>query len=189
VAGKGQPAFIFAHLLAPHAPFVFARDGSPLDLPYFDYSDGMYLRRYIDMPTYRKYYVDQLIYVNSLVKECISRLLADKTRKKVIIIQADHGPASDVDYSSLERTNILERMSILNAIYLPDRNYDGLKPSLSPVNNFRAVFKKALNNEISLLPDKSHYVTFKDLYKFVDITTQALIAEKENTRHFSVFSK
>ncbi|KAF1079988.1 MAG: hypothetical protein GQF41_3664 [Candidatus Rifleibacterium amylolyticum] len=178
VAGKGQPAFVFAHLLTPHAPFVFARDGSPLDLPYFDYSDGMYLRRYMDISTYRKNYVDQLIYVNSQLKDCISRLLADKSRKKVIIIQADHGPASDVDYSSLERTNILERMSILNAIYLPDSNHDGLKPSLSPVNNFRAVFKKALNNEISLLPDKSHYVTFKDLYKFVDITNKAQIIEK-----------
>ncbi|MBU1109372.1 MAG: LTA synthase family protein [Candidatus Riflebacteria bacterium] len=170
VAKSVKPAFVFAHILCPHAPFIFSKDGSNVDLPYFDYSDGVYLRQYIDLEHYRKRYVDQLIYLNSLVKDCVSKLIEDKSRKKVIIIQGDHGPASDVDYFSQERSNLVERMSILNAIYLPEGNYDGLKQTQSPVNNFRAVFKNSLHFDVDLLPDRSYYLTFNDLYVFKDIT-------------------
>jgi len=169
-ANSPEPAFVFAHILAPHAPFVFNRDGSSVDLPYFNYSDGIYLRRYMDTKIYRQQFGDQLRYMNVLIKDCVGRILEDSTRKKVIIIQADHGPASDVDYTSLERSNPVERMSILNAIYLPDGNYEGFRPDLSPVNNFRIVFKNALKQNLELLPNRSHFLTFKDLYVFKDIT-------------------
>ncbi|EKD81945.1 MAG: hypothetical protein ACD_39C01555G0002 [uncultured bacterium] len=170
VAKGAAPSFVFAHILAPHAPFVFNQDGSNVDLPYFDYSDGIFLRRHMKVEAYRKQFVEQLRYLNVLVRDCVTRLLADSSRRKVIIIQADHGPASDVDYTSLERSNAAERMSILNAIYLPEGNYEGFNPSLSPVNNFRAVFKNALHQNVDLLPDRSYYLTFRDLYDFKDIT-------------------
>lgn len=171
VTGK-DPAFVFAHILAPHAPFVFKKDGSARNIGYFNYSDGNYLRKFMAIETYRKQFIEQLIYINGLVKDSVNKLLADNKRKKVIIIQGDHGPASEVDYTSLEKSNLRERMSILNAIYLDNRNYGNIKLDISPVNNFRAVFRNILHQNISYLSDKSYFVTFKDLYKFTDITNQ-----------------
>ncbi len=171
VVNFSEPAFVFAHVLAPHAPFVFRKDGSAREIDYFDYSDGIYIRKHMDLATYRQQFLEQLICINGLVKECINKMLDSGSRRKVIIIQGDHGPASDVDYTSLERSNTRERMSILNAIYLPDGNYDGLKPTLSPVNNFRVVFNKAFKQQLNLLEDKCYYITFDNLYEFSDITS------------------
>lgn len=172
-----DPAFVFAHILAPHAPFVFKKDGSARKFNYFDYSDGNYLRRFMDVETYRKQFIEQLIYVNRMVKECVTKILTDNRRKKVIIIQGDHGPASEVDYTSLEKTNLRERMSILNAIYFDNRDYDGITPDISPVNNFRAVFRNNFYKHITYLSNISYFVTFKDLYEFTDITSRLLEAE------------
>ena len=57
----------------------------------------------------------------------------------MILVQADHGPGSELDRNSAERTNLRERLSILSAYCFPDRDFAGLYPGISPVNSFRVV--------------------------------------------------
>jgi hypothetical protein len=69
----------------------------------------------------------------------------------VIILQGDHG-IGDV---------MKNKMSILNAYYLPGGGDEGLYPTISPVNTFRVVFNEYFGEQYGLLEDKSFYSTGK----------------------------
>jgi hypothetical protein len=64
-----------------------------------------------------------------------------------------------------------ERMSILNAYYLPDAKGDSpLYQSISPVNSLRVILNTYFDAGLILLPDRSYYSTWPDPFKFVDVT-------------------
>ena len=81
----------------------------------------------------------------------IDKIIANSSQPPIIILQADHGPASMLDQESLDNTNIKERMAILNALYLPGDGDKGLYPSITPVNTFRIIFNHYFGTNYSLL--------------------------------------
>jgi hypothetical protein len=133
------PKFVFAHLLIPHGPFVFAADGS------FRPSG----------PALEEAYVDQVTYLNGHLLTAIDAILAESERPVVIILQGDHGgPGTQLSY---------DRMKILNAYYMPAAEAD-FYPQISPVNTFRLLFNHFFNYENALLPDISNYSTSEDFF-------------------------
>jgi hypothetical protein len=166
---EDSPAFIFAHIMAPHPPFVFSE--SKLLSPYYLFADGSALH-HMDkalVKTYARAYVDQVKVLNSLIKQCVTAI--QKRRKdSIIIIQSDHGPRSGTDWGSLTRTNLTECTSILNAIYLPKCNTSLLHEGITPVNTFRVVLKEVFSEEIALLDDKTYFVPgLHQPYRFVPV--------------------
>lgn len=54
--------------------------------------------------------------------------------------------------------------------HFPGRRYEGLYGSISPVNSFRVVLNTVFGAQLPLLPDRSFYSTWPELYRFIDVT-------------------
>jgi hypothetical protein len=175
IARWRQPTFTFAHVLAPHPPFVFGANGedvSPHDRNYF-LADGEFFRKYFaDGSTYATGYRDQAIFITKQVERMIDGILANSPEPPLIILESDHGSGLRFDGTSVEQTDVRERLSNLNAYYLPGRGREALYPSISPVNTFRLVFNAYFGASLDRLPDRSYYSTWDDPFQFIDVTDQ-----------------
>jgi hypothetical protein len=76
-----SPKFVYAHIIAPHDPYVFDRQGNMVDI-----SEPM------DDATFQAGYRDELIYLNQRVIEVVKKIIRNSAIPPVIIIQGDHGP-------------------------------------------------------------------------------------------------
>jgi hypothetical protein len=168
------PKFVFAHVLAPHPPFVFDQDGQPLqaDRRYFP-GDGTGFRGTPE--EYVQGYTDELVYVNQLLKEAIDAILTNSAEPPIIILQGDHGPGAFLSWDSSEESCLWERFSILNAYFLPQGGSEQLYDAITPVNSFRAIFDTYFGTEMGLLEDKSYFSGWSDPYHFVDVSEQSRV--------------
>jgi hypothetical protein len=164
------PKFIFAHITIPHPPFVFNARGNPVE-PHRGYSMGDANEFDGSTAEYLTGYRDQLIYTNQLVLEMLNAILAQSPEPPVIILQGDHGPGAYLEWTSLENTCWNERMSVLNAYYLPGVDDPGLYPAITPVNTFRVVLNAYFGAKIPLLEDRSFASTDARPYRFQDVTS------------------
>lgn len=153
-----QPLFVFAHILAPHRPFLFDAQGRHLGPPD-SFWDGASYRD--PTPATRSLYIDgyvgQLQFVNQRVLEVIDAIQQQR-RPSIIILQGDHGPGAHMNDPSRRETHVQERLGILFAI---GSNSPAHKISLSaeatPVNLFRAIFNRLLKTDLPPLPDRTYY--------------------------------
>lgn len=167
------PTFVFAHILAPHPPFVFGRNGEEIDPEYqFVLDDGSHLvgNRGFTREDYVHGYREQLLFINTKVTATVDAILSRSDRPVVIVLQGDHGPGSMLDWESAERSNLKERFSILNAYYLPGDREAGLYDQISPVNTFRLIFNFYLGAEYARLEDESYFSTVGRQYSLQSVT-------------------
>lgn len=163
-----SPTFLFAHIVCPHPPFAFGPDGRSVRPPGpFRLSDG---RDYYHADQYRHGYLDQLQFVNASVRRIVENILSTSSRPAIIVIQADHGPGMNWDPWSLGRTNVRERLGILNAIYMPPEMRSEFRDDSSPVNTFRTVLRTVFGVSIDPLPDRAFYSTWDQPLSFIDVT-------------------
>ncbi|MFP4202030.1 MAG: hypothetical protein ACLFSX_03660 [Candidatus Acetothermia bacterium] len=166
-----NPTFTFAHMFITHDPFKFDEDCAYLSPEEARNSST------------KENYINQLICANTKVKELIDSLLSqypESEPRPIIIVQGDEGPfpkryLEDGDSFNWDematKTELRQKMRILNAYYLPGVSDDALYPSITPVNTFRLVFNHYFDTDLELLPDKSY--AFKDgghIYEFFDVT-------------------
>jgi hypothetical protein len=135
-----SPKFVYAHIYSNHWPFMMKSDGS-LRLPFTQQMtvDG---------------YVDAVKFTNSQVLGAIDSILKNSEIPPVIILQGDHsdGWVGKVEWSGTDR------LKILSAYYLPAGGEKLLYDEISPINNFRLVFKYYFGEDIDLLPDNHLYL-------------------------------
>jgi hypothetical protein len=154
-----QPTFAFIHVIAPHDPYVFGPDGTPVPVKLTLSKD----------PEIRKQlYVDQVTFINTKVENLIKTILKNSKNKPIIILQADHGWSLGVPIISVKY--IKERMPIFNAYHFPQGGKDLLYESISPVNSFRLVFSYYFNEDWELLDDRSYFPLESESYELTDIT-------------------
>ena len=172
----GGPKFVFAHVIAPHPPFVFDADGTWIDFRKtrrfrtFTYVDGIHSGN--NTAVYKTKYLAQLKYVNGRVISAIDAILANSEKPPVIVIQGDHGSSSrfNPNLSNPDRAKIKERHAILNAYLLPAADNGMLYESLTPVNSFRVIFNQYFGYNLPLLPDQVLYSSWLDPFDFEDVT-------------------
>lgn len=161
-----DPMFVFAHIISPHSPFVFERDGSPVKRPPgftlgFAFADGASLMDEEYIEAYR----NQLHYINTKLLQTIDSILAHSETPPIIILQSDHGPVpkgSEMRYTQ-------QRMAILSAYYLPENDDELLYPTITPVNTFRVVFNTYFGGTYELLPDHVYFSTYPMIFDFSDV--------------------
>ncbi len=160
-----RPKFVFAHIICPHEPYVFDANGRFLP------EDA------VQLGTIKKVYVDQLSFVNKQLMALVDKLLSGpRASQPVILIQSDEGPypGNPSQWPSQPSQNaLLQKFEILNALYLPGSSYAQLRPDITPVNEFRVVFREYFDPAFPLLPDQNF--VFKDLqhlYQFTEVTDQ-----------------
>jgi hypothetical protein len=161
--------FIFAHILAPHPPFVFTAEGQFLinTVPY-TISDGSFF------PGTRQQYIDgyrgQVAYVDLEVEKVVTSILAHSKIPPIIILQGDHGPGAFVDWGSAAKTNVNDRMSILNAYYFQGKTVPELYPSITPVNTFRVLFNTYFGGNYPLLADRSYFSLYATPFNYINVS-------------------
>ncbi len=131
------PKFVFAHIVKPHDPATFDKDGNYIDdhQGFDDYHD----------PSVASAYVGQLIFVNKLVLEMIDAILGSSVEPPIIVIAGDHGRGTSVNH----------RHSILAAFHLPHGGSAELHPTISSVNHFRYILDFYFQFNLGLLDDRS----------------------------------
>ncbi len=162
-----RPTFTFAHILVPHPPFVFNEKGDEVGKDgRFRLSDG-----YGSVSTKEEYksgYLKQLIYTDTLLIETLKEILSKSDTPPMIIIQSDHGPASEIKWQNhqssiflsdvIDVTNpnsVFERTGILNAYYFPYQGSAKLYDSITPVNSFRILFNYYFGGDFPILSDQT----------------------------------
>ncbi len=154
------PAFVFAHIVPPHRPFLFAADGGPV-------KGGA--------DTWREHgkYLGQVAFVNGKTLEMVDGILANSERPPVIVIQADHGPMPDGDPEGIADPDFVEadqRTGILNAYYLPPGAWEGLSEDITPVNSFRVILNELFGAGLGLLENRTYASSYAKPYRFKDVT-------------------
>ena len=157
LAKRDGPKFVFAHILLPHPPFVFAEDGSRADAVSFLNEDDKYTAR-----EFSEGYAMQVTFANREITRIVKEIIANSDTPPVIIIQGDHGPW----LQTKER-----RLSILNAYYLPG-HADAISETITPVNTFRIVFDLYLGGEFGLLPDQGYFSPVPNQYDFEPVSNR-----------------
>lgn len=135
-----SPKFTFIHIVCPHPPFVFNRDGT---LSIHSISDMSWAPK--------ENYVNQLVYVNQVIKNYIDEILYNSTRQPIIVLQSDHGPW-------MPSTNVEDSYSarnlILNAYLVPNELKKNLYQTITPVNSFRIINNYLFNDHFPPLDDQ-----------------------------------
>jgi len=99
----------------------------------------------------------------------INKIISDSPQPPIIILQADHGPGLYWFGFEYNKNTLKERMSILNAYYLPGSGDKKLYDEITPVNTFRIIFNHYFGTDLELLEDKSYFSTWYEPYKFIDV--------------------
>lgn len=140
-----KPQFVYTHLMMPHYPYYFDRNGNAMD-PARILPEGNNANR--------KDYVEYLQYVNNKMLALANHLLKSSPRPPVIIFMGDHGFRHF-------RQPVDRKYHFMNlyAVHLPGGpNANALPDSLSNVNAFRAVFNGLFKTNFELLADSSIYL-------------------------------
>lgn len=129
---ESRPSFNYFHFMIPHPPMLFDSAGVefPLRSRYaFDGFDNTNCR-----------FVEYVKYGNGLMQKLVDTILKKAGKNVVIIIQGDHGYR---EFQSSFPDKV--RHGVLNAVYLPDKNYSGFSDTISVLASFKQVLKNTFN--------------------------------------------
>lgn len=145
------PKFVFAHMLAPHDPFVFDEYGNPAfrRTPFTDVDDPEFGEGY-GWESYKGPYVKELIYLHDRMLYVVDKILSESQTPPIIIIQGDHGIPFTKQFNA--------EFQILNAYYFPGIENSVLYDQISPVNSFRILFNEYFGSNYPKLEDLSYLV-------------------------------
>jgi len=139
-----RPRFVYTHLMMPHHPYFFDKNGNPMDSARV-FATGNNLNQ--------KEYIEYLQYTNNKILQLADHILHNAHKPPVIIIMSDHG------FRQFAKPVAPEYYFMnLNTIYLPGKNYAGFYDSMSNVNQFRVLFNTMFNSHLALLKDSSIYL-------------------------------
>ncbi len=164
-AGRSPtPVFVFAHIIAPHPPFMFCADGSIReDADSTGFEDGQTVcgspRRYV------REYRAQAEFISQRMPQVIKEILARAPRPTAIILLSDHGPGSTLDFNHMHTMLLKERFGNLLALRLPGQPSVHLPDDASTVNMCRLVLHACFGANLPPLPSASYASNFELPYR------------------------
>jgi hypothetical protein len=176
VAAPG-PKFVFLHVLVPHPPYVFDRDGSFV-------TKGVERQR-----SFAENYGNQVRAANGMIRHLVDNILEKSATPPVIIVQGDEGPyppgtgREAFDWRTATDVQLLQKTGIMNAYYLPGADAARLYPTISPVNTFRVVFNTYFGAGLPLLPDRTmRQISDFQPFAFDDITSRLTVSSRAEAK-------
>ncbi|MGH8029107.1 MAG: sulfatase-like hydrolase/transferase [Arenimonas sp.] len=170
IASIDGPTFAFVHLLLPHNPYVFDRDGRVVG------SHPLTLSMKLQDAAWgeREPFAEQVRHTNTLLKQVIEGILARSDTPPIIILQGDHGSGLSrfQDGVGRDAPDPGERLAILNAYLVPEATRAKLYPGITPVNSFRLLLSTHFGDDVPLLPDRSYYSFSPNPYDLRDVTDE-----------------
>jgi len=172
IAEMPEPTFTMAHIISPHPPFVFDKNGNPLSPDYpFSFIDETSIP--LTNEEYRDGYTTQIEFINHKLEALVDAILEKSDTPPIIILQADHGPRRVTDSSSFDNKCQNERFAIFAAYYLPDLPENSIPNEITPVNLFRIILNEYFSTGLPILENHS-YTTINTTspFQLKDVTTQ-----------------
>lgn len=140
---QDKPTFTYLHLMMPHGPFIF--DSTGKRMPPFTEVKNID-KQYID-----EAFLQYLVYTNKRISTFLNELKAATGSKAVIILMSDHG------YQVAGRKERSLAYQNLNAVYIPDKRYEGWYNGMTNVNQFRVLFNTLFHQSLPMLKDSIVY--------------------------------
>jgi hypothetical protein len=171
---KMQPNFTFAHILAPHPPYVFDKDGNWPEYDNEANDNGV--------PEKTKY-ANELTYINTRIKDLVSNI-RESSPNAVVFIQADEGPypsqfrgemteAHQYNPADLPLADMKQKFGILASYYMPGVSDDEVKKINSSVNVFPFILNHYLGYNLAMYPDCQMAMGNKfEVYNYKLVTDQ-----------------
>lgn len=168
VPESDRPTFVFAHVMLPHAPFVFGAQCEHVEPSWPELSDDP------ESPEIRRSYALQVQCTNRKVLTLVEQLVSARKRPTVILLQGDHGygrlpQGRPVPFEQATPDQIAERFSIFAAYLLPGAPRDIVYDSISPVNVLPTVFGHYFGLSHTRLPDRSYWSSFEEPFDFTRV--------------------
>ncbi|MEX2394438.1 MAG: sulfatase-like hydrolase/transferase, partial [Actinomycetota bacterium] len=157
------PKFVFAHILMPHPPYVFDRDGNAIDAEPGTIADRM------------DAYIEQLRYTNIEILEALDQILEDDP-DPVIVLQADEGPnptywsKNHPDWPNAKDGPIVTKYPIFAAFRFPGVDRAEIPDEVTSVNTFRLVMRSYFGADLPPIEDRMFGSKKGAPYRFVDMT-------------------
>jgi hypothetical protein len=167
------PVFVFTHILCPHPPFLFDRNGKRTsqseNLQALDLADKGNFEE--SRQKFNKAYIEQLLFVNQEMERVIDQILANSKRPPIIVIQADHGPGWGLGWGASRKLDTKEAFGIFFACYLPGKSA-APPDNISPVNIFRFILNRYFEGHLDILANENYYSNWSKPYRFIRITDE-----------------
>lgn len=142
-AKDADPRFIYTHLMMPHYPYYYDKEGKENPLKLLTEGNQHNERLYIG---YLQYCNKQFLFL-------IDKILKNSAKPPIILLMSDHGFRN---FSRRVSPNY--QFMNLNAIFLPHKNYASFHDSLSNVNQFRVLLNTQFNQQLPLLKDSTVFL-------------------------------
>jgi hypothetical protein len=163
------PKFVFSHLILPHPPFVFDENGDPVNIGSGSTFNSP-TEADVTRSEYRRLYVDQVRFINDQISGVVEEILQSSTVPPIIILQADHGSAMNVDFMDMENSCLKERYAIFAAYYLPGAEKETVPQDITPVNSFRVVLNEYFSADLNLLENRQYFTAGTNLFELTEVT-------------------
>jgi hypothetical protein len=155
--GQRGPVFTFAHVLAPHSPYVFDRNGIK--------SAETSLTKW-ERPLE---YAEQVRYINKQILKIVDEIDRVSGKDAIIVMNGDHGARSQGQLGGTPEQN-REQMAVFAAYRVPEAARAKIYPGMSLVNNFRVVFSEVFGaTDLPLLEDRTFYSDPDRIYDLEEI--------------------
>jgi hypothetical protein len=133
-----QPKFVLAHLMMPHYPYYYDRNGK--EFPFESLTEGN--------QTNREHYTEYLQYANGRLLALIDHMLASSPHPPLIILMGDHGFRH-----FNEKVDPKYYFCNLVSVHLPGNDYTAFTDSLTNVNLLRTVLNTSFGQRLPYLKD------------------------------------
>ncbi|MGH2553514.1 MAG: sulfatase-like hydrolase/transferase, partial [Chitinophagaceae bacterium] len=137
------PKFVYTHLMMPHYPYYFDKNGK--EQPYEKLLEGN--------QSNKEAYIEYLQYSNKKLFDLIRHILQTAPSPPIIVLAGDHGFRHFTD-------PVETKYYFLNmvSVHLPSKKYAGFSDSLSGVNLFRVILNTEYEQHLPFLKDSMIYL-------------------------------
>lgn len=161
-----KPKFVYYHSMITHFPYyiddsgmvnlnMFSKNSEQEKLPtWITSKEGI---NTFGTPKrdslWMKNYLNAIKYSNTMVLQLVKKIMNNHQNPSIIVVMSDHGfrLVAGRHFQDAEP----ERYSNFCAIYFPNKHYESLYDSITPINAMRAVLNNAIATHLKLLPDRS----------------------------------
>jgi hypothetical protein len=128
----GTPSFNYFHFMMPHPPVLYDSNGKKNGVR------DMYTYKGFDQATAN--FVRYTKYANKEIMRLVDKIFEKAGKNTVILVQGDHGYR---EYYKRFPDEV--RQGILNAVYLPGKNYSNFNDTMTAIHTFEQVLKNQYN--------------------------------------------
>lgn len=138
-----KPKFVYTHLMMPHYPYYFDKNGK--EQPFETLLE--------DNQVNKEAYIEYLQYANKKLLALVDHILKSSATAPIIVLMGDHG------FRHFKQP-VESKYYFLNlaSVHLPSKNYSGFNDSFTGVNFFRAILNPTFNQRLPYLKDSTSYL-------------------------------